>query len=472
MFDCSRIDFIDPAFLNQYFDPTKDGTAAFPQATDEDKEVLYNGHKYTIRFSLSGGLEKLWDDFSYDLAGRWSKYLGPDYPGRLLPTFSIRFRSALKERGANALIRRAKRELERYTRLVNREDYVRMCDRFGASRVDEGWLMQDENSTIPSLSPTGELVGELTHNQVRQQILVLIAMIMRLKQPDGLAAFMHHAIYTKDGCSFYTGRNVYIARPDLYPYKLYLRGKALSSTVMEISLSFSALDMEKSTLAETTDLFSFPLLSAPAEKLDWIREKRVIPFAGREYTVECIIRNNTKERMERESLRKALDIADRVKSAFWWESPQIAALSPAEAAAIPYNYTPLWACHSLNADEKAARVKAFCAACLAAATLEGMTLILQAIPKNEDGSLIELKNLHIATLQMVTDDKVSRELRAWAVSAFELRIDMRDLAYSLDYESRMRCTKNTDPFCTPDLIDASEAYRSLCRQCAGQSAAK
>lgn len=472
MFDCSRIDFIDPAFLNQYFDPTKDGAAAFPQATDEDKEVLYNGHKYTIRFSLSGGLEKLWDDFSYDLAGRWSKYLGPDYPGRLLPTFSIRFRSALKERGANALIRRAKRELERYTRLVNREDYVRMCDRFGASRVDEGWLMQDENSTIPSLSPTGELVGELTHNQVRQQILVLIAMIMRLKQPDGLAAFMHHAIYTKDGCSFYTGRNVYIARPDLYPYKLYLRGKALSSTVMEISLSFSALDMEKTTLAETTDLFSFPLLSVPAEKLDWIREKRVIPFAGREYTVECIIRNNTKERMERESLRKALDIADRVKSAFWWESPQIAALSPAEAAAIPYNYTPLWACHSLNADEKAARVKAFCAACLAAATLEGMTLILQAIPKNEDGSLIELKNLHIATLQMVTDDKVSRELRAWAVSAFELRIDMRDLAYSLDYESRMRCTKNTDPFCTPDLIDASEAYRSLCRQCADQSAAK
>ena len=101
-----------------------------------------------------------------------------------------------------------------------------------------------------------------------------------------------------------------------------------------------------------------------------------------------------------------------------------------------------------------------------------MTLILQAIPKNEDGSLIELKNLHIATLQMVTDDKVSRELRAWAVSAFELRIDMRDLAYSLDYESRMRCTKNADPFCTPDLIDASEAYRSLCRQCADQTAAK
>lgn len=29
MFDYSRIDFIDPAFLNQYFDPTKDGAAAY-----------------------------------------------------------------------------------------------------------------------------------------------------------------------------------------------------------------------------------------------------------------------------------------------------------------------------------------------------------------------------------------------------------------------------------------------------------
>lgn len=477
MFDYSCIDFIDPAFLNQYFDPTKDGAAAFPQATDEDKEVLYNGRKFTIRFSLSDGLKRIWNYFSYELAGRWPDDLGPYRLMRLESSSVLKDKEQWEiAENIKELIPQAKKEMEMHTHLYDLFEVIQ-----------KGFYEPDDDGYNVFTMPKD--MKELTHEQVRRRVLCLIAMAVRLKQPDGLEAIMNMAIYKKDG-TFWTGRVLPIALPGMYPFWCGLRGTARSSTEMEISLYHAPNDEYKENIATTTDLFNFPLVKGasgargsiadamiapmvlpkppergPSKRPEVLEGKQIVSCADKEYTVD----NCVKKEMDAVSISLGYDIADRVKSAFWWESPQIAALDPKEAAAIPYNRKSVFNSY-LDRAGQYAREKAFRTACFAAATQAGMALALQAMPKQEDGSLTKNETLSIATLQMVNDDGVTWRVYAKAMSTTKLKIGVKSLHYNRFDEMRM--SGEAEPYDPRDLIDTSEEFRALCKKFVGYSPAR
>ena len=203
----------------------------------------------------------------------------------------------------------------------------------------------------------------------------------------------------------------------------------------------------------------------PSKRPEVLEGKQIVSCADKEYTVD----NCVKKEMDAVSISLGYDIADRVKSAFWWESPQIAALDPKEAAAIPYNRKSVFNSY-LDRAGQYAREKAFRTAYFAAATQAGMTLALQAMPKQEDGSLIKNETLSIATLQMVNDDGITWHVYAKAMNTTKLKIGVKSLHYNRFDEMRM--SGEAEPYDPRDLIDTSEEFRALCKKFVGYSPAR
>lgn len=470
MFDYSKIDLIDPAFLSQYLDPSKDGPEAFLHVNNNcEKIVLYNGKQFTIRFYLLQGLASLWRDYSYELVGRW--YNPPkgslyDTLLRLLiPRWSVQRHEILPDSNCmqttEELLPLLQKELEKRTYCYDLyEVQTKGVFKLGRDGYNELIL------------PKG--LRELTHKQVRQRVLCLIAMAARLEQDSSLKTIMNHAVYKKDG-TFAINRIVSIASIGIHlgrpfhshlEYGTYnLRGKAITSTELEIVLTWEGI--AENSIARATDLFDFPLkatteesstiteLTAAGSTLS-LRKKllygtHTISYAGQKFTVK----NDVHSEMDRITYNQNYDISAAANSYIWQETVISSCMSPEEVERCQKGYN--W----LQKADRKKREDAFILACYASATQRGMELIVQGMAKDKDGLLVEKQSFPIATMQMKNDRDNTWHIYAVPIGKDSLKIGIKRIKCTDAEIARMR---GDSPDAPRDLIDISEEFRQLAKQ--------
>lgn len=114
----------------------------------------------------------------------------------------------------------------------------------------------------------------------------------------------------------------------------------------------------------------------------------------------------------------------------------------------------------LTKAEKTERKNAFCAACFAVATEEGMDIIVRAADKKKNGTLMKNRIVHIATLQMVNQRANTWELFAKAMDDINLEIGIRKIVCKASEIDRIQGHINGQQ----DLAVINEDFKKLCTE--------
>ena len=175
MFDYNLIDAIDPRYLEQFLDPKQTGAAAFKCPGDCEKSIEHDGKAYTVKFTVSSGLEAIWKDYAYDLVGSWK---GVDENSRMLG-FGKPGKSVLKK-------------LQERTYCFDWND--------------AGFIAENDNKW----QFTSGGAFELSHEQVKQRVLCFIAVCVQALTDENLGKIIDMLPHSANG-RLMKGRFIVIA---------------------------------------------------------------------------------------------------------------------------------------------------------------------------------------------------------------------------------------------------------------------
>ncbi|MCI6291947.1 MAG: hypothetical protein MR620_11700 [Clostridiales bacterium] len=181
MFDYSRIDRIDPDFLEQFLLPGEKFEKAFNFPRKKSKKMKFNGQEYNVRYSLEDGLAVLWNEYAYDIEAKW---------GRIRANY-------------RAMLREAPEDENLY---ISYEEFIprNLAQRSPKPVYTKGLQALQEETWCYALDPILKTVPRstrkitppadapmLTHEQVRRRVLCFVAMIARICQEDGLKLLLN-----------------------------------------------------------------------------------------------------------------------------------------------------------------------------------------------------------------------------------------------------------------------------------------
>lgn len=187
--------------------------------------------------------------------------------------------------------------------------------------------------------------------------------------------------------------------------------------------------------------------------LAMLEGKQDISLNGNDFFID----SQVKQQMSKVRYTQSYDLLIAAEHYMTDEEAEARHLDPLSVASIVSPYvmedTP-----ELTEEEKRMRKEAFCRACYAAATVEGMELILQSAPKKKNGLLAKNRIVHIATLQMVDQRANTWELYAKAIDETTLEIGIRKIVCK---ESEINRIKGYIAG-QQDLFEINNDFKQIC----------
>ena len=250
MFDYSRIDRIDPDFLEQFLVQGEKRDAAFRCPQKLSRKIMLDGVEYgvSVEYESDHTLAILWNEYAYDLTAKWgdvkrnyrAKLTQPSTGGRnrVLSDFV----PGINDGGAKpAPCPEGLRILREETRCYSvHELMAKGGEKDGEAAVQAG-------------------VSELTHEQVRRRVLCFVAMMARVVEEDALEEIVRNIVIPRAGSQ---GRIWKIAHLDLWNYDDYSGSLSIQIYATEkgatISVGYGRFEQFGSELSQKVDLFAFP----------------------------------------------------------------------------------------------------------------------------------------------------------------------------------------------------------------------
>ena len=260
MFDYSRIDQIDPDFLEQYVDMTKSGADAFRCPQELEREIVYNGATYSVSVDFKDALDILWNEYAYDLTAKWGEVK------KNFRAFCITSPDQVHEDSGMIC----------YVMNYLPNDENRMGEPKKANPEGLRALRTETHCYLPAeveakMVPhklrvllNEPLTNQLTHEQVRRRVLCFVAMMAQFAEDDTLEKGIQPILarISRSRRARSKGETMYIAHLDLWNRGAWgdcycIRVFASKYSVyVDISRIRIAYRMEE--LSQEIDLFQFP----------------------------------------------------------------------------------------------------------------------------------------------------------------------------------------------------------------------
>ncbi len=249
MFDYSRIDRIDPDFLEQFLVQGEKRDAAFrcPQRTS--RKLVRNGAEYRVYIDYEDKLAVLWNEYAYDLTAKWDNVrknyramlTQPLPPGRM-PLLTDFIRANNECMIVTKPCPEGLRILREETRCYSvHELFAKGGQKDGEIAVQAG-------------------ASELTHEQVRRRVLCFVAMMARMTEQDALEEIVRNIEILRAGSR---DRLFEIAHMDLWSrndscLSLSLNIFFANEERARIGVGYGSFDKFGSEFSQKLDLFAFP----------------------------------------------------------------------------------------------------------------------------------------------------------------------------------------------------------------------
>lgn len=250
MFDYSRIDRIDPDFLEQFLVHGEKRDAAFRCPQKLCRKIALDGAEYSVKFEYERDhtLSILWNEYAYDLTAKWGD-VKKNYRAKLTqPSISER-RYQLEHYVPGIYQGREKpapcpeglRILREETRCYSVHELMAK----GGQKDSEAAVQAG--------------VSELTHEQVRRRVLCFVAMMARVTEEDALEKIFRNIEIPRADSQ---GKSWEIAHLDLcnqsdFSGMLIMRVFATEEQA-SISVGNGRFYQFDSELSQKVDLFAFP----------------------------------------------------------------------------------------------------------------------------------------------------------------------------------------------------------------------